>query len=78
MASQRADEPLCGDWLPLWTLAVPLVRKPALREAEAAVDDESLAGDEVRAGGEKEDGLSDVVRMSVAAHGGFGGEAGRL
>ena len=55
-----------------------MVRKPALRKAETAVDDECLAGDEVRACGKEEDGLSDVVRIAVAAHGSFGGESGSL
>ena len=49
-----------------------------LVEAEAAIDNERLAGDEVGAGGKEEDGLSDVVRVAVAAHGSFGGEAGGL
>ena len=46
-----------------------------LCKREAAVDGEDLAGDEVGAGGEKEDGLSDVFGCTVAAHGSFGGEA---
>ena len=49
-----------------------------LVEAEAAIDDERLASDEMRPGGEEEDGLSDVVRIAIAAHGSFGGEAGGL
>jgi hypothetical protein len=49
-----------------------------LVETEAAVDDERLAGDEVGASSKEEDSLSDVLRISVAAHGSFGGEAGRL
>ena len=47
-------------------------------EAETAVDDERLAGDEMRAGGKEEDGLSDVIRVTVSAHGSFGGKSSRL
>ncbi len=43
-------------------------------EAEAAVDGEELAGDEVGGGGEEGDGGGDVRGGSVAAHGGFFGE----
>jgi len=45
-----------------------------LAKAEAAVDGEDLAGDELSCGGEEEDSLSDVVCGAVAAHGSFGGE----
>src|SRR5580658_1630399 len=40
----------------------------AVLESEAAVDCEDLAGDEVRAGGEEEDGGGDVVDGAVALH----------
>ena len=53
-------------------------RKSESREAEAAIDYEGLAGDEVRAGCKEEDGLGDIVRVAVAAHGSFGGETGCL
>ena len=43
-------------------------------EAEAAVDGEDLAGDEVGACGEEEGGGGDVVDGSVALHRGLGGE----
>ena len=55
-----------------------LAELAGLDEAKAAIDDECLAGDEVRAGGKKEDGLGDVFAIAVAAHGSFGGEASRL
>lgn len=49
-----------------------------LVEAETAIDNECLAGDEVRTGGKEEDGLGHVVRVAISAHGGFGREAGSL
>ena len=55
-----------------WTTAIFI---SISREAEAAIDRKRLAGDEVRACGEEEHGLGDVLCRSVAAHGSFRGEA---
>src|SRR5580704_3778136 len=43
-------------------------------EAEAAVDGENLAGDEMWAGGEEEDGGGDIVGRAIALHRGAAGE----
>ncbi len=47
-------------------------------EAEAAVDGEDLAGDEVGAGGEEEDGIGDVGGGAVALHRSAAGEVLKL
>jgi len=46
-----------------------------LREAQAAVDVEGLAGDEVRTGGKEEHRLGNFFSRTIAAHGCFCGEA---
>ena len=43
-------------------------------QAESAVDGENLAGDEMGADGEEEDGGGDIVGRAVAAHGGTAGK----
>ena len=51
------------------------MRCQALAEPESAIDGKRLAGDEVRASGEEEHSLGDVLRGAVAAHGSFRSEA---
>ena len=44
------------------------------RKSQTAVDSQRLAGDEVRARGEKKHGLRHIGGRTIAAHGCFGGE----